>query len=35
MAELLIGTGGYDYPDWKGGLYLLSRCFRAKMVSSP
>jgi uncharacterized protein YecE (DUF72 family) len=21
MGELLIGTSGYDYPDWKGGFY--------------
>jgi uncharacterized protein YecE (DUF72 family) len=21
MPELLIGTSGYDYPDWKGGFY--------------
>jgi uncharacterized protein YecE (DUF72 family) len=21
MAELLIGTSGYDYPEWKGGFY--------------
>jgi len=23
MAELLIGTSGYDYLDWKGGFYPL------------
>jgi uncharacterized protein YecE (DUF72 family) len=21
MGDLLIGTSGYDYPDWKGGFY--------------
>ena len=21
MSELLIGTSGYDYPEWKGGFY--------------
>jgi uncharacterized protein YecE (DUF72 family) len=21
MSELLIGTSGYDYLDWKGGFY--------------
>jgi uncharacterized protein YecE (DUF72 family) len=21
MGELLIGTSGYDYPEWKGGFY--------------
>jgi len=24
MGELLIGTSGYDYPDWKGGFYPVS-----------
>ena len=21
MAEILIGTSGYDYPEWKGSFY--------------
>ena len=21
MSDLLIGTSGYDYPEWKGGFY--------------
>jgi uncharacterized protein YecE (DUF72 family) len=23
MGELLVGTSGYDYPDWKGGFYPM------------
>jgi len=31
MGELLIGTSGYDYPDWKGGFYP-EKLARAKFL---
>ena len=31
MGELLIGTSGYDYPEWKGGFYP-EKLSRAKFL---
>ncbi|MBP5697326.1 MAG: DUF72 domain-containing protein [Treponema sp.] len=33
MSELLIGTSGYDYPEWKGTFYPAeNRIYLAKLI---